>query len=130
MKTKTIKQTVILPCSPKEAYEALMDSKQHAAFTGYPAKISKKVGGKFTASGNYIHGKNLELIPGKKIVQEWYGSNWPKGSLSKVTFEFSKTKIGTKLIFTHEGVPDKFVKDIADGWKEYYWEPLKEYLDK
>jgi|SRR3989344_2558280 len=129
MKTKTIRQVINFKASPNAIYKALMDSKEHAAFTGYSAKISKKVGGKFTASGDYIHGKNLELIPGKKIVQEWYASDWAKGSASKVTFKLTKTKIGTKLVFIHEGVPDKFAKDIASGWKEYYWEPLKEYLN-
>lgn len=41
MQTKTIRQSVALKASPQEVYEAFMDSRQHARFTGAPAKISQ-----------------------------------------------------------------------------------------
>jgi len=34
-----------------------------------PAKISRRVGGKFTAWGTHISGLNLALLSGSKIVQ-------------------------------------------------------------
>ena len=34
MDTKTVKQTVTFKASPHDVYEALMDSKKHAKFTG------------------------------------------------------------------------------------------------
>ena len=69
MKTKSIKQSVTIKASPKEIYDALMDSKKHSKFTGGKANISNKVGGKFTAYDEYCFGTNLELVPNKKIVQ-------------------------------------------------------------
>ncbi len=123
---KTIKQTIIFKASSLEVYDALMDSKKHSAFTGDSAKISKKVGGKFTAYGSYIAGENLELIEGKKIVQTWRSSDWPSGVFSKVTFLFEKTKDGTKMIFTQEGVPEEFYADIKQGWIDFYWDKIKE----
>jgi hypothetical protein len=42
----------------------LMDSKKHQSLSGQPAKISRKVGGKFTAWGSHISGFNLALKPG------------------------------------------------------------------
>lgn len=44
MKTKTIKQKAIFPASPEKVYKALMNSKEHSAFTGAEAKIKDKVG--------------------------------------------------------------------------------------
>ena len=69
--SKVIHQTVTLKVPPHEVYEALMDSRKHAAFTGGKAKISRAVGGKFSAYDNYIAGKNVDLVPDKKIVQDW-----------------------------------------------------------
>jgi uncharacterized protein YndB with AHSA1/START domain len=66
---KTIRQSVTIKASPRAVYEALMDSRKHAAFSGAPAQISRRPGGKFTAYGSYISGVNLELVPGKRIVQ-------------------------------------------------------------
>ena len=127
---KTIKQTVEFKASPEEVYDALMDSKKHARFTGAKATVSRKVGGKFSVWDGYAEGQNLELEPGKRIVQTWRASDWPEGSFSKVTYAFTRTKTGTKLTFTQTGIPDDFVKDIKQGWTDFYWAPMKGMLDK
>ena len=71
METKTVKQTVTFKAQRHEVYEALMDSKKHAKFTGDKATISRKVGGKFSVFDGYGEGTNIELIPDSKIVQNW-----------------------------------------------------------
>jgi hypothetical protein len=30
----------------------------------------------------------------------------------------------------HSGVPAELADDVAEGWKEFYWEPLKKYFEK
>ena len=56
---KTIRQTVTIKARPHAVYEALMDSRKHAAFSGLPARISRVRGGRFTAYGPYLSGVNL-----------------------------------------------------------------------
>ena len=48
METKTIRQSVILPASPKEVFEAWMDSEKHGEMVEGSAKIDPRVGGKFS----------------------------------------------------------------------------------
>ncbi len=128
--TKTIKQTVTIGAAPKRVYEALLNEKKHATFTGAKAVISRKVGGAFTCYGSYLGGFHLDLVPGKRIVQAWRSNDWPKGTFSIATFEFAKAKGGkTKLKFTHAGVPSSSIKGINKGWQIYYWKPLKAYLE-
>lgn len=130
MKTGTIRQTVHLPGAPEHVYQALMTTKGHAAFTGAPARISPRVGGAFMAWDGYIHGKNLKLVPGKRIEQTWRPSeeSWPKGHFSRVTFVLAKSARGTLLTFTHSQVPADHVRHLSSGWKESYWAPLRAYL--
>jgi activator of HSP90 ATPase len=130
MKTKTIRQSVTFKASPKTIYEMLMDSRKHAAFTGSKARISRKVGGKFTAYDDYISGTNLELVPNKKIVQSWRGNDWPEGHFSQATFAFKAVKGGTRLTFIQTGVPAEQYEGIKKGWIEFYWEPMKAVLGK
>jgi len=130
METKNIKQTVTFKTTPHEIYEALMDSRKHSKFTEGKASISKKVGGKFSISDGYIEGTNLELVPDEKIVQSWRASDWSEGHYSKVTFKLSKVEKGTRLDFTQTGVPEDQYEDISQGWKDYYWGPMKEFLEK
>ena len=66
MKTKTITQTATFNATPQTVYEALLDSKKHAAFTGANAKIDKKVNGKFNVHDGYCHGYNIEFVKNEK----------------------------------------------------------------
>ena len=128
MKTKTIRQQVTFKgVTPHELYEWLMDSRKHSQFTGQKAVINRKVGGKFKAGDGWIEGMNLELVPDRLILQGWRGNDddWPKGYYSTARFTFTKTKGGTRLDFLHSGVPVAAYEEIRDGWREYYWEPLK-----
>lgn len=128
--SKTIRQTATFRASPKAVYAALMDSKKHSRFSGAKAVISRKVGGKFRAYDGYAEGVNLELVPGKKIVQSWRASDWPKDHYSKATFILNRVRTGTRLRFTQTGVPDRHYKSIKQGWIDFYWTPLKEMLER
>jgi activator of HSP90 ATPase len=127
----SLRQTVVFNARPREVYDALMVEKKHAAFTGAPTKLSGKVGGAFSCYSGYVKGFNLELVPGKLIVQAWRGRDWPKGAYSVVTYSFAALSGGrTKLSFAHVGIPPKDVKSKIEGWKSFYWAPLKKYLEE
>ena len=130
IETKTIRQSVEFGAPPHEVYEALMDSEKHSAFTGDEAEISREVGGRFYAYNGYIEGTNVELQPDTKIVQRWRSDGWPEGHYSIVTFELKKTRGGTKLSFTQEGVPDDDYESRSEGWVDQYWDRMKDFLGK
>jgi uncharacterized protein YndB with AHSA1/START domain len=129
--TRSFRQVVWIRAPPEEIYRALMTTRGHSAFTGAQARISPRVGGRFMAWDGYIHGTNLELIPGRKIVQAWRPSHddWPTSHDSKVTFQLVPSRGGTRIEFTHQGVLAQHAGHLASGWKESYWTPLKNYLE-
>jgi activator of HSP90 ATPase len=133
MKTqvKTIKQKVVIPASPQEVYDAYVDPKKHSAFTESKATGKALVGGKFTAWDGYIFGKFLELDDGKRVVQEWTSTDFPKGyGPSKLELCFNKVAGGTEIVMVHSNVPEELADDTADGWTEWYWDPLKKYFSE
>jgi activator of HSP90 ATPase len=131
MKVTIIRQRVILPAAPELVYEAFMDAGKTSEFTGSKATSNPKVGGRFTAWDGYISGKYLELEKGKRIVQEWVTSEWPKGyPPSKLELVMKKVKSGTELVMTHSNAPMEQADDLAEGWNEFYWKPLKEYFSR
>src|ERR1700688_1300788 len=78
--------------NPAKLYALFMDSAKHTAATGAPAKISSKVGGKWSAFGGMILGKNLVLIQNRMVVQTWRSAEWKKAdpdSILIVSFEKS-----------------------------------------
>jgi len=134
MKTRTIRQKAFFKATPHEVYELLMDSKKHSSFAGGKCTISRKVGGKISISDGYITGENLELVKDEKIVQSWKAQEdcWPDEHYSVVTFKLTpiKGKEGTGLYFTQTGVPVVCGDRFDSGWKDYYWTPMKEMLEK
>jgi activator of HSP90 ATPase len=128
--TKDLHHTVRIKAKPSTVYDALMDSKKHATFTGAPAKISRKVGGAFSAHGAHLKGVNVDLTKNKRIVQAWRAAGWPKGHFSIVTFDLKPTRGGTVLEFTQVGIPTQRLRSINYGWKNYYWKPLKAALER
>ena len=127
---KSIKQTIYFDASAHDVYEALIDAKKHAEFTGASASIDRKVGGEFSVWDGYATGKNKELVQDKLIIQSWRASDWPEDAESTVKFEFIDEGGKTKLEFSQTGIPHDFVEDVASGWKDFYWQPLQEFLKK
>jgi activator of HSP90 ATPase len=129
MKTKTIRQSTTFKGTPHELYEILMDSSKHSRLTGgEAAEISRTVGGAFSVYDGYATGINVELIPDVLIVQTWRASDWPDGHFSRTRFSFTEVKGGTRLTFTQSGVPEGEYESIKQGWRDYYWEPMKEMV--
>lgn len=125
--SKTIRKTVTFKATSHEVYEALMDSRKHAQFTGAKASISRKAGGIFAAYDGGIHGKNLELVPDTRIVQSWRcgADGWPQDHYSRLTITLKEAKDGTRLSLLQTGVPEEAFDICNDGWRRAYWERMK-----
>ena len=116
------------PASPEEIYLAWLDSQSHSLMTGSPAKISSKVGVEFEAWDGYIFGKNLELEPGKRILQTWRTTEFdPSEQDSLVEIVFEPVLNGTKVTIHHSNLP-AHGSQYQQGWVDYYFQPMKEYF--
>ena len=131
MKTRTIRQTVLLPAPPAAVYRALAGSKGHSAFTGSRAKIPKRAGGRMSAYDGYISGTMLGLWSWMGLLQTWRTTEWPKGAPdSLLEVRLAPAGKGTRLTMIHSEVPASQVSRYTSGWKAFYWAPLRRYLTR
>ena len=91
--------------------------------------MDDKVGTEFSLWDGEIWGKNLEIVPNKKLVQDWWSKGEIKDKPSKVTFNLAEEDGKVKLELIQTGVPDKYEKDLDDGWRDFYLTPLKNFLE-
>jgi activator of HSP90 ATPase len=128
--TPVIEQTAsFAKVTPADLYELFMDSTKHSAATGMPAKVSRKLGGKWSAFRGMILGKTLALVPNRMIVQAWRSSAWKKADPDSIlVVRFEKTNNGAAAYLAHVGVPQYDHKGVTKGWTIYYWKPWKKYL--
>jgi len=125
---KPVHHEVDFDASPRQVYDAYLDSARHARFTGQKARLSRKEGGYFTAGDGYITGYNLELVGSRRIVQAWRASEWPRGAYSVLRLELKPKGKGTRLVVDHVGIPDAYREGVDQGWYEFYWNPMKAYF--
>jgi activator of HSP90 ATPase len=139
--TESIHQEVTFAASPKRVYEALTNAKQFQRVVELssamktrmpsgapPVQISQEAGGTFSMFGGIVTGRQIELLPGQRIVQAWRPMYWNPGVYSIVKFELAANGSGTKLTLDHRGFPDGDGQSLLDGWNKNYWEPLEKFL--
>jgi activator of HSP90 ATPase len=139
---EAIHQEIVFKAIPQRIYATLTDARQFQKVTllsgaikdidleAKPARISLEPGGAFSIFGDYIIGRQIELVPNQRIVQAWREISWDPGIYSITRFELKPQGSATRLIFDHTGFPAGNGEHLAIGWNAHYWEPLEKYLDE
>ena len=118
-----------IPATAQEIYDAWVDSVAHSEMTQAVASMSDEVGAAVSASNGYITGRNLEMVPGERIVQSWRTADFAdEHEDSIITLTLEKVEGGTLLTLAHSNVPDGQTSYELGGWEEYYFEPMTEYF--
>ena len=121
--------TSIIPATPQEIYDAWLDSLVHSEMTGGEASMSDEVGAEVSAWDEYIKGRNLELVPGERIVQSWRTEEFAdEHADSIITVMLEETDDGTLLTLVHSNVPDEHKSYEEGGWQSNYFEPMQTYF--
>ncbi len=130
-----IHQEVTFPVSSDRVYELHTDAEKFAAATGKPAKIGAGEGATFSIFGDFIHGQQIELVPGQRIVQAWRGRNWDPGVYSLVRFTLIPEGEGTKLVVDRDAYPEgkspiypSRHEHLSVNWPVFYFEPFAKYF--
>jgi activator of HSP90 ATPase len=118
----------LIPAAPGKVYDAWLNSEAHTAMTGSPAFITATVGVEFTAWDGYIHGRNLELVTGRRIVQSWRTTDFKEDEPdSRIEITLEPVGNQTKLTLRHSNLPAHGRK-YQQGWFEAYFIPMEEYF--
>ena len=124
---KPIKKVYAISSKIEDVWNALVDSIVIDKWGGGPSKMKDTVGIDFELWNGDIYGKNLEVVKEKKLVQEWYGGDWPKPSI--VTFTLKPSESEVILELEQIDVPDDEFEDINKGWDDFYLGPMKDMLE-
>lgn len=125
---KHLRQSYTIKAPVKLVWEALTQPKHIKGWGAGPAKMQAKANTPFSLWGGEIYGKNTAVKTNALLEQDWFSGEWEQPSLVKI--QLSKVRGGTKLILVHRNIPDAAAADIRDGWKSYYFGPLKEYVEQ
>ena len=119
----------LIPATAQDIYETWLDSLGHSEMTGSDAIMSDEVGAEVSAWDGYITGRNLELVPGERIVQSWRTTKFTdEHGDSVITVTLEDVDEGALLTLVHSNVPDEQRNYEEGGWESNYFEPMRRYF--
>jgi activator of HSP90 ATPase len=124
---KIFKKYVIKAPAAK-VWAALTQNRYIQKWSESPSKMSSREGADFKLWDGDIYGENIEVVPEKRLVQNWFGGDWEEPSI--VTFNIKALKTKTRIELIQENVPNNELKSIDSGWDEYYFGPMTKYLEE
>ena len=131
---RIVKQSVVLPATPKALYAMYLSPRAHGAITGGKVRIGSRPGAPFRAFGGALSGRMLLTVPGRLIVQAWRSTAFHKRDHdSTLILRFLPAgrrgnKKRGRIDLVHVNVPAHDYGGVNRGWKNYYWKPWRKYL--
>jgi uncharacterized protein YndB with AHSA1/START domain len=133
----SIHQQVTIPASPHDVYTILADAKALSALSGMDGESGFAEGEEYRPFGGRVTGRQVELVPARRIVQVWRLPEWEPGKYSVVRFTVEPAGAGTLLTLDQEGYPEDsdtvgchatWHDHLSEGWGMFYFDPLTRHF--
>jgi uncharacterized protein YndB with AHSA1/START domain len=82
----SIQQQAMIDADPAQVYAALADAEALSALSGMSRAVGRSAGEQLSAFDGHVVGRQIELVPGERIVQTWRFPVWEPGTYSIVRF--------------------------------------------
>lgn len=116
---KDYKKYFLVNATPEDVYNALTNEATIQLWSGEEAVMPMQPGSEFSLWDGSICGINLEFVPGKKIIQQWFFGEQEEPSI--VTIILHPDKKGTSVELRHTNIPDDDFDNITAGWNDQYF---------
>jgi activator of HSP90 ATPase len=123
-----IHQEATFPAPPERVYELLTNGAKFGDVTGKPGKGGGSEGAVFSLFGEWLEGRQIELVPNERVVQAWRFRDWDPGVYSIVRFTLTREASGTKLAVDHDAYPVAFHEHLSTNWRPFYFDPLAKHF--
>jgi activator of HSP90 ATPase len=123
-----IQQQAMISADPAQVYAVLADADALSVLSGKRGVVGAAAGDEFAAFDGNVTGRQIELVPGERIVQAWRFPLWAPGVYSIVRFTLTPADGGTRLDSEQHGVPDDWHVHVDTNWPTFYLTPLTEHF--
>jgi len=124
---KDYKKYFLVNATPEDVYNALTNEATIQLWSGEEAVMPLQPGSEFSLWDGSICGINLEFVPGKKIIQQWFFGEQEEPSI--VTIILHPDKKGTSVELRHTNIPDDDFDNITAGWNDQYFGSIIDFYE-
>lgn len=124
---KDYKKYFLVNATPEDVYNALTNEATIQLWSGEEAVMPLQPGSEFSLWDGSICGINLEFVPGKKIIQQWFFGEQEEPSI--VTIILHPDKKGTSVELRHTNIPEDDFDNITAGWNDQYFGSIIDFYE-
>ena len=124
---RSFKKTFSINVEPSDIYAALTNPFTIELWSGYHSLMPSKPGEEFNMWDGDICGKIIDLVPDKKVVQEWYFGDREIDSVVTITIAGNGGNSAVTVVQTN--IPCEDYQNIEEGWNEYYMGAIKRFYN-
>jgi uncharacterized protein YndB with AHSA1/START domain len=124
----TIQLQTTIPATPEQVYGLLADGAAFGEATGMPGYGGTAEGEFFSVHDGNTVGRQVELVPGERVVQAMRLTAWEPGVWSLLTFTLAPVPEGTRLTLEQVGYPPALHDHLVSGYPAFYFTPMAEYF--
>ncbi|MDB5178477.1 MAG: Activator of Hsp90 ATPase 1 family protein [Patescibacteria group bacterium] len=126
----TIHQDYLIKCPRSAVWKALTSAGAAEQWGAGSAKVDATIGGEFSYWGGDIHGTITKIEAEERLEQNWYEHDYPR-RLHNVTFSLQADGDNKTIVhLTQTNVGDDELVSMTDGWRDYYFDPIKQLLEE
>jgi len=114
--------------SVNDVWQALVNPNAIKAWSGSTAEMEPYAGSEFNLWKGDVFGRNIEIIPKQRIVQEWYEKSWSEPSI--VTFLLTPENSATNVELIQQNIPELSYEAIEFEWQDSYLGAVKDYVER
>jgi activator of HSP90 ATPase len=120
----SIHQQAMIPADPEQVYAVLADAAALSALSGMLGQPGRTAGEEFSAFDGNVTGRQIEMVPGARIVQAWRFPQFQEGTYTIVHLNVTAAEGGTVLTLDQYGEPEDWHDHINTNWPTFYFTPL------
>ena len=120
----SIHREAMIAAQPAQVWALLADAEALSALSGMGGVAARSAGAEFVAFDGHVTGRQIELVPGERIVQAWRFPVWEPGAYSIVRFTLVPEGGGTRLVLDQDGEPADWHDHLHANWPTFYLDPL------
>jgi uncharacterized protein YndB with AHSA1/START domain len=133
----SVQQQAVIPASPAQVYAVLADAEALSGLSGMSGQTGRSEGEEFAAFDGHVTGRQIELVPGERVVQAWRFPVWDPGRYSIVRFTLAPEDGGTVLVIDQDGEPygadaigchQTWHDHLDANWPTFYLTPLARHF--
>ena len=124
---KDLRKTIHIKVPREEVFNAITNPLTIELWSGYEARMEASQGSQFSMFDGDITGTIRTLDPPALLEQVWDFGDQDQDSVVRIELFDESGKTRVELSHTH--IPDDAFENIETGWKHYYLEALKSYLE-